>query len=205
MFQVQNARILLLRIRRPLLFSIGSTRTYLNAACLPSLRAYYPAYSIRRPTLLARLFVQGSHAAFSSQSSDGYSKLDKTGLKSTIDAFITGNKTSESNSDEQGRLLLIDVREPEEIEALGPVEYNGVMAENIHLHNLDHAFQMTEEEFEDMYGFAKPNKETDHLIFSCRSGVRSDFASRTAVEHGYKHVANYTGGALDWFDVKIPT
>ncbi len=60
---------------------------------------------------------------------------------------------------------------------------------------------MKDEDFKEVYGFAKP-KEDEELIFSCRSGVRSQQACTIAEANQYKNVINYKGSALDWFNLQ---
>ena len=53
------------------------------------------------------------------------------------------------------------------------------------------------EEFEDRFGFDKPeaNKE---VVFYCKAGVRSSAAAKLASQSGYEKVGEYRGSWLDW-------
>ena len=75
--------------------------------------------------------------------------------------------------------LLIDVREPHEYEA------NSIpTAINLPITSQPDALLLTEEEFQDRFGFAKPplNKE---MVFFCKAGVRSSAAAGIARQAGY--------------------
>ena len=75
--------------------------------------------------------------------------------------------------------LLIDVREPHEYEA------NSIpTAINLPITSHPDALLLTEEEFQDQFGFAKPpvNKE---VVFFCKAGVRSSAAAGIARQAGY--------------------
>eukprot|EP01119_Soliformovum_irregulare_P019209 TRINITY_DN6033_c0_g1_i1.p1 TRINITY_DN6033_c0_g1~~TRINITY_DN6033_c0_g1_i1.p1 ORF type:complete len:206 (-),score=24.69 TRINITY_DN6033_c0_g1_i1:10-627(-) len=89
---------------------------------------------------------------------------------------------------------LIDVREPSEIEQTGRID----TAHNIPLGQIGEAFKLDEDTFSKKYGFSKPKQDQD-LIFSCRSGVRSQNACDIAEANRYTNVINYKGSALEWF------
>jgi rhodanese-related sulfurtransferase len=105
--------------------------------------------------------------------------------------------------------LLIDVREPHEFEK------NTIpTAINIPITSHPDALLLTEEEFQDQFGFTKPppNKE---MVFFCKAGVRSSAAAGIARQAGYvtfspshlpptdvcysyENVGEYRGSWLDW-------
>ncbi|XP_060537292.1 rhodanese domain-containing protein CG4456-like isoform X2 [Cylas formicarius] len=92
-------------------------------------------------------------------------------------------------------VLIIDVREPQEIEETGKIPG----AINIPMDSVSTALsdETPSESFLATYGAAKPNKNS-LLIFSCRSGRRSAISQREAINFGYTNVRNYQGGWLDW-------
>ena len=90
--------------------------------------------------------------------------------------------------------ILIDVREPYELEKYGSIP----TSHNIPLDELSQALELPEEEFERQYGFGI-NKEVK-IIFYCRSGARADQAATIAKSKGYNAI-NYLGSALDWADI----
>ncbi|KAL5117786.1 hypothetical protein ACEQ8H_004260 [Pleosporales sp. CAS-2024a] len=95
----------------------------------------------------------------------------------------------ESPSDSR---LLIDVREPHEFEK------NSIpTAINLPVTSHPDALLLSEEEFLDQFGWAKPplNKE---IVFFCRAGVRSSAAAGIARQAGYENIGEYRGSWLDW-------
>ena len=85
-----------------------------------------------------------------------------------------------------------DVREPSEVEA-GYIP----TAINIPIKSQPDALMLPDEEFEDRFGFAKPEMHKE-VVFYCRSGVRSNAAAQLAQQAGYGNVAEYRGSWLDW-------
>ena len=94
--------------------------------------------------------------------------------------------------DTKGNYTLIDVREKEEL-------HYGMIptAHNVPLHELEHAFELVPEDFQNKYGFVKPKKE-EVVIFYCRTGGRSAMATAFAKKQGYVHAKNYAGSIYDW-------
>ncbi|XP_075156424.1 rhodanese domain-containing protein CG4456-like [Haematobia irritans] len=96
---------------------------------------------------------------------------------------------------EHPEILLIDVREPHEIEQTGKIP----TSINIPLASVKTALGngTTPEEFKATYGRDKPTVNTT-IVFQCRSGRRSQQAAEYAVALGYKNVKNYKGSWIDW-------
>ncbi|XP_035784516.1 rhodanese domain-containing protein CG4456-like isoform X1 [Anopheles albimanus] len=90
-------------------------------------------------------------------------------------------------------VLLIDVREPAELEATGRIP----TSINIPLKTVQHELGLGAEAFEAKYGRKKPTLD-DPLIFSCRSGVRAGQAALQADQLGYRNVKNYVGSWLEY-------
>ncbi|KAK0251605.1 Thiosulfate sulfurtransferase rdl2, mitochondrial [Friedmanniomyces endolithicus] len=88
--------------------------------------------------------------------------------------------------------ILVDVREPAEYK-------DGYIpgAINIPIKSQPDAMFLPEDEFEDRFGFSKPDPEKE-VVFYCKSGVRSSAAAQFAKQHGYSDVAEYRGSWLDW-------
>lgn len=101
---------------------------------------------------------------------------------------------------QEGAVVVIDVREPEEVRQTGALEHGKVKAATIPLGSvMEGAFGLPPEDFKESYGFDKPSQDAD-IVFSCRSGRRSLLASVVAVEeNGYSNVHNYKGSAIEWF------
>lgn len=68
------------------------------------------------------------------------------------------------------------------------------------MRELDEALLLDSKSFEKRYGASKLEKE-EQIIFSCKSGVRSEAACSIASQLGFKNVKNYSGSAMEWFDL----
>lgn len=117
---------------------------------------------------------------------------------------------------------LIDVRGRDEVASSGAL---GDSVSIVPLPELPAALDMDDEDFEAEYRFPKP-KASDTVVFSCRSGVRSESACEIATAAGYlecvcraplshgcvtrslipqrltprvRSVKNFRGSALEWF------
>lgn len=85
-----------------------------------------------------------------------------------------------------------------EVEETGSLSYEGNTAKTLPLPEVEEALKMSDLHFKETYKFDKP-KQSEKVVFSCRSGRRSVAASNTAEKEGYTNVFNYTGGAQEWF------
>eukprot|EP00542_Grammatophora_oceanica_P014838 CAMPEP_0194032054 /NCGR_PEP_ID=MMETSP0009_2-20130614/5084_1 /TAXON_ID=210454 /ORGANISM="Grammatophora oceanica, Strain CCMP 410" /LENGTH=134 /DNA_ID=CAMNT_0038672375 /DNA_START=181 /DNA_END=585 /DNA_ORIENTATION=+ len=103
----------------------------------------------------------------------------------------------EEHGREETKMLIIDVRNPDEISYTGKVSPNTVTLPLPALmqHNL---FEKDEEEWEDLVGIPKPDLD-ETLIFTCAAGIRSIHAAKFAAASGYSKLVNYVGGANEWF------
>ncbi|XP_065359554.1 rhodanese domain-containing protein CG4456-like [Calliphora vicina] len=91
--------------------------------------------------------------------------------------------------------LLIDVREPKELQETGkiPTSINiplGQVGQELAL-SVDNAV------FKAKYGRDKPEKNSE-IIFHCRSGKRSQSAAELARTLGYQNTKNYVGSWLEY-------
>lgn len=68
---------------------------------------------------------------------------------------------------------------------------------NIPIKSQPDAMFLPEDEFEDRFGFSKPEMAKE-VVFYCKSGVRSSAAAQLAQQHGYKNVSEYRGSWMDW-------
>ncbi|CAH8591165.1 unnamed protein product [Schistosoma turkestanicum] len=89
---------------------------------------------------------------------------------------------------------LIDVREPDELVKDGKIP-NSI---NIPLGEVEDAFKLDEKSFLEKYKIKKPNVADENLVFSCRSGFRSQQAQKIAQSLGYKNPLNLLGGYKAW-------
>ncbi|KAG7299677.1 hypothetical protein JYU34_016674 [Plutella xylostella] len=91
-------------------------------------------------------------------------------------------------------ILIVDVREPSEVEELGKIP-NSI---NIPLMTVSNALgTVSDEEFLKLYGRQKPSKDAE-IIFYCRTGKRAAQAQQFAVDLGYTNTKNYRGSWRDW-------
>ncbi|KAI1297977.1 Rhodanese-like domain-containing protein [Xylaria venustula] len=88
---------------------------------------------------------------------------------------------------------LIDVREPSELASTGRIPG----AVNIPITTSPDSFHITPEEFEDRFGFSRPEKD-DEVVFYCKAGVRSRAAAGIAREAGWKDVGEFPGSWVEW-------
>nr|AQY54359.1 heat shock protein 67b.1 [Musca domestica] len=92
-------------------------------------------------------------------------------------------------------ILLIDVREPQELQETGQIP----TSINIPLATVKQVLgeQTSAEEFKQKFSREKPSLDSP-IVFYCRSGRRSQMAAETAVALGYTNIMNYKGSWLDW-------
>jgi rhodanese-related sulfurtransferase len=86
----------------------------------------------------------------------------------------------------EGRILLVDVREPNEIAV---ERYPDAVV--VPLSSFDPS--------------AIPDPKGKQVVFACRSGRRSVTASLAAQEKGYAYSAHLAGGILAWKAAGLPT
>jgi rhodanese-related sulfurtransferase len=86
----------------------------------------------------------------------------------------------------EGRVLLVDVREPNEVSVEAYPD-----AVVVPLSSFDPA--------------AIPDPQGKQVVFACRSGRRSVTASLAAQEQGYPYDSHLAGGILAWKAVGLPT
>lgn len=102
----------------------------------------------------------------------------------------------ENSSRDESGYVIIDVRNFDEIESTGKI------ADCVYSLPLpmvsEGAFDKSEKEFEDLYGFAKPSLD-ETIVFSCKAGIRAMKAANIAAQSGYTNLVSYSGGADEWF------
>lgn len=96
-------------------------------------------------------------------------------------------------ADSPGDIVLIDVREPNELASTGRIPG----AINIPVTTAPEAFFLSEEEFEDKFGFERPRKDAE-VVFYCRAGVRSKAAAALAQRAGWEKIGEFPGSWLVW-------
>ncbi|KAH6899040.1 Rhodanese domain protein [Thelonectria olida] len=91
------------------------------------------------------------------------------------------------------KIIIVDVREPVELYETGKIPG----AINIPITTAVQSFHLKGEDFEDVYGFPLPSKDTE-LLFYCKAGVRAKGAAALAKNAGYEKVGEYPGSWNDW-------
>ncbi|KAM5438561.1 RNA polymerase C-22 sterol desaturase [Microsporum ferrugineum] len=99
-------------------------------------------------------------------------------------------------------IILIDVREPPELEATGIIP----TALSIPIGSQTDAMFLTPDEFLTRFGFPKPgteggdNNTKAKMVFYCKAGIRARTAGELAVRAGYDadRIGVYDGSILDW-------
>ncbi|KFA61549.1 hypothetical protein S40285_03987 [Stachybotrys chlorohalonatus IBT 40285] len=95
-------------------------------------------------------------------------------------------------SDEK-KVTIVDVREPLELWEHGCIPG----AINIPITSAVQSFHISDEDFIDLYGFARPSVHTP-LLFYCKAGVRARGAAGLAKNAGWRSTDEYPGSWLDW-------
>ncbi|KAK4193924.1 Rhodanese-like domain-containing protein [Podospora australis] len=113
---------------------------------------------------------------------------------SKIYDFEAINKLLTSSSPSP-KVTLIDSREPGELQQTGYIPG----AINIPVTSSPDGFFISEEEFEDRFGYPRPPKDQE-VVFYCKAGVRSRAAASLAKDAGWEKVGEYPGSWLDWFE-----
>ena len=151
------------------------------------------------------------YTQFSSLISSSRSKIQST---SSSPSSSSSASSSQTNNGKQ--TIIIDVREPSELQATGTIPG----AKNIPLKSAADAFFLGEEEFEDRFGFPRPDtsdgtagdvgKEVEvEVVFFCKAGVRSKAAAELARRAGWEGreggegrgrvvIGEYPGSWDDW-------
>jgi rhodanese-related sulfurtransferase len=91
-------------------------------------------------------------------------------------------------------IILIDVREPKEIEALGKISDSI----NIPLSQIKAALQLADGEFSERFKCEKPQKHATNLVFYGLCEVKSSAALEIAHKLGYKKARHFPGGFEEW-------
>lgn len=89
----------------------------------------------------------------------------------------------------------LDVREPGELQQTGMIPG----AVNIPITTSPDSFHISEDEFEDRFGYPRPPKDAAVIMY-CKAGVRSRAAAGLAKDAGWTNVGEYPGSWLDWFE-----
>jgi len=91
-------------------------------------------------------------------------------------------------------IVLIDVREPKEIENVRKIP-NSI---NIPLAEIKEALQLPDESFTERYKCEKPQKHSTNLVFYGLCEVKSSAALELAYKLGFKKARHFPGGFEEW-------
>jgi len=114
-------------------------------------------------------------------------EITRDALKGLID--------SKQTIGENSQILLIDVREPIEVQNYGSIP----TSINIPMDNVDKELSLTPVEFKQKYG--KTISKDKKIIFYCRSGTRAEVVTQSSIARGYVNAITYKGSALEWADI----
>jgi thiosulfate:glutathione sulfurtransferase len=96
---------------------------------------------------------------------------------------------------ENSSILLIDVREPMEVQTYGSIP----TSINIPMNDVAKELSLTPDAFKQKYG--KVISKDKKIIFYCRSGTRAEFNTKQALDKGYVNATLYKGSALEWAEI----
>ncbi|CAG0885020.1 unnamed protein product [Darwinula stevensoni] len=141
------------------------------------------------------------------QTEDGFTAITYDGLRMAV---------------ESRRVLLIDVRNVTEVMKFGkiPTSYvlpwipagsipRGILYRETYylgkslsppnaVHELKEAWRLEDKDFQETYGFARPDPPGQGVIITCRSGRRARVAINYLRPLGYDKIILYAGSYLDW-------
>ncbi|KAG7906175.1 hypothetical protein KL906_004628 [Ogataea polymorpha] len=149
-----------------------------------------------RSTGIYRSQVNRTPVAFSASrfSIRKYSVLEEESQAPVVDFSKVKELVEKKDPDN----VIVDVREPEEY-AKGHIPG----AVNIPVNSSPGALGLSPDEFEQTFGFPKPDPSKT-LLFYCLAGVRSSMAEELASTFGYGKRLNYVGSFSDWTEKNGP-
>ncbi|EAT40970.1 AAEL007339-PA [Aedes aegypti] len=113
--------------------------------------------------------------------------------KTCIDDSLRATYADIINLPNRPDILLIDVRQPEELACTGSIP----TSINIPLATVSDELKLAPSVFQCKYGRAKPGLN-DPIIFTCQSGNRAAKAALAAVQLGFRNVKNYVGSWIEY-------
>lgn len=130
----------------------------------------------------------------SSQAKIRLNLLTNTTLPYPVQVQNLTSSSSSSSPTSKAKVTIIDVREPGEVAQTGRIP--GSL--NVPMTSAPDSFHVSEDEFEDRFGFARPDPADGEVLFYCKAGVRSRAAAGIARDAGWTKVGEYPGSWLDW-------
>ncbi|KAI1422299.1 Rhodanese-like domain-containing protein [Xylaria sp. FL1777] len=174
---------------------LRSTAAISNALAAPSsLRATFSSQRRSAPTpaavtRTARHQLRQQIYLAHTRNSVRWSTTSPTGSKMWTFEEVQSLTTSPTTP----KPTLIDVREPGELQSTGRIP--GSI--NIPITTSPDSFHITADEFEDRFGFARPEKGAE-VVFYCKAGVRSRAAAGIAREAGWTDIGEFPGSWIEW-------
>ncbi|KAI1244128.1 hypothetical protein MGN70_013997 [Eutypa lata] len=159
------------------------------------------------PVRLSSLFPSRPRIATSLSQRQAVGGGERRGVRWSSDSAPAGSKiwnfeevqnltssSSSSSPTSKAKVTIIDVREPGEVAQTGRIP--GSL--NVPMTSAPDSFHVSEDEFEDRFGFARPDPADGEVLFYCKAGVRSRAAAGIARDAGWTKVGEYPGSWLDW-------
>jgi rhodanese-related sulfurtransferase len=94
---------------------------------------------------------------------------------------------------EEKSFVLIDVRNPDEVESAGNIPGS----KQIPWPQLESALAMDDSEFAEKFGFEKPSADA-RIVTHCIGGGRAGKAQALLAKHGFENAVSYPGSFSDW-------
>ena len=190
------------RVSCVILRKMASRRTLLLATAALAARSASEAAAFTTTQAVARsgVIASGSTASSAStskrwmgadsQTPPPINRVQKDVFSQIVDEY-------EAEGREASGYVVIDVRGEDEVAFTGKVSPNTYTLP-LPLIAQEGAFTLDDDDFEEQYGFAKPSLD-ETLVFTCKAGVRSNYAAQYAAMAGYGKLFDYIGGADEWF------
>ena len=126
---------------------------------------------------------------FGGETEGGIKRIDRTAMAEIVEDVANSSR-------EESGYVIIDVRGHDEVQFTGKLDD---VVETLPLPYIAQgALAMEEEDFQDAFGFEKPQFD-ETLVFTCKAGIRSSQAAQLAKMAGYSNILDYMGGSNEWF------
>ena len=178
----------------------SSAMTFRHAASSSNRHSHYHHHlhliAARQTTASAildsRTIISKQQMSFFGDQSEGLGgiqRIDKTAMAEIIEDVANSSR-------EESGYVVIDVRGHDEVQYTGKLDDVVVTLPLPYI--AQGALTMEEEEFQDAFGFEKPQLD-ETLVFTCKAGIRSYQAAQLAKMAGYSNILDYMGGSNEWF------
>ncbi|KAJ6444246.1 cytochrome P450 61 [Purpureocillium lavendulum] len=173
--------------------ALGARAASSRCAAVPILAKALPVWT--RPLAAAQPSRRWYSAGRSGAQAGDHGQVPPSRLWSfeEVKRLVQDNKAADGGEDGPKNVVIVDVREPGELHATGKIPG----AVNIPVTSAVQSFHVSDADFEDMHGFARPPRDAT-LLFYCKAGVRARSAATLAQHAGWPSVGEYPGSWLDW-------